>query len=198
VRLRHLRRAQPPVVAAGPGSRLRNRYTWTGIRFEHHHISKGERPMAMTMQGEVTLPATREKVWAALNDPEVLKACIPGVQELNKVSDTEFNAVAKVAVGPVKASFKGVVQLTDLDATNGYTISGEGQGGVAGFAKGGAKVRLTAEAEGATRLTYDVEAQVGGKIAQLGGRLINGVAKKYADEFFANFARILSPAENAA
>ena len=103
-----------------------------------------------------------------------------------------------VAVGPVKASFEGVVQLTDLDAPNGYTISAEGQGGVAGFAKGGAKVRLTAEAEGATRLIYDVEAQVGGKIAQLGGRLINGVAKKYADEFFANFARILSPAENAA
>jgi carbon monoxide dehydrogenase subunit G len=153
--------------------------------------------MAMTMQGEVTLPATREKVWTALNDPEVLKACIPGVQELNKVSDTEFNAVAKVAVGPVKASFKGVVHLTDLDAPNGYTISGEGQGGVAGFAKGGAKVRLTEEAEG-TRLIYDVEAQVGGKIAQLGGRLINGVAKKYADEFFANFARILSPAENVA
>ena len=154
--------------------------------------------MAMTMQGEVTLPAAREKVWTALNDPEVLKACIPGVQELNKVSDTEFNAVAKVAVGPVKASFKGVVHLTDLDAPNGYTISGEGQGGVAGFAKGGAKVRLTEEAEGATRLTYDVEAQVGGKIAQLGGRLINGVAKKYADEFFANFARTLSPAENVA
>ena len=154
--------------------------------------------MAMTMQGEVTLPATRETVWTALNDPDVLKACIPGVQELNKVSDTEFNAVAKVAVGPVKASFKGVVHLTDLDAPNGYTISGEGQGGVAGFAKGGAKVRLTEEAEGATRLTYDVEAQVGGKIAQLGGRLINGVAKKYADEFFANFARILSPAENVA
>ena len=154
--------------------------------------------MAMTMQGEVTLPATRETVWTALNDPDVLKACSPGVQELNKVSDTEFNAVAKVAVGPVKASFKGVVHLTDLDAPNGYTISGEGQGGVAGFAKGGAKVRLTEEAEGATRLTYDVEAQVGGKIAQLGGRLINGVAKKYADEFFANFARILSPAENVA
>jgi carbon monoxide dehydrogenase subunit G len=154
--------------------------------------------MAMTMQGEVTLPATREKVWAALNDAEVLKACIPGVQELDKVSETEFSAVAKVAVGPVKATFKGVVQLTDLDAPNGYTISGEGQGGVAGFAKGGAKVRLTEEAEGATRLTYDVEAQVGGKIAQLGGRLINGVAKKYADEFFANFARTLSPAENVA
>jgi uncharacterized protein len=153
--------------------------------------------MAMTMQGEVMLPANRERVWAALNDPEVLKACIPGVQELDKVSDTAFNAVAKVAIGPVKATFKGAVSLTDLDPPNGYTISGEGQGGVAGFAKGGAKVRLD-EADGGTKLTYDVEAQVGGKIAQLGGRLINGVAKKYADEFFANFAKNLSPAENAA
>jgi carbon monoxide dehydrogenase subunit G len=113
------------------------------------------------------------------------------------VGDTAFNAVAKVAIGPVKATFKGAVNLTDLDPPNGYTISGEGQGGVAGFAKGGAKVRLEG-AEGGTRLTYDVEAQVGGKIAQLGGRLINGVAKKYADEFFANFAKILSPAETAA
>jgi carbon monoxide dehydrogenase subunit G len=151
----------------------------------------------MTMQGEVVLPAGRERVWAALNDPEILKACIPGCQELEKVSDTEFKATAKVAVGPVKATFKGGVQLTDLDPPNGYTIGGEGQGGVAGFAKGAAKVRLE-DAEEGTRLTYDVEAQVGGKIAQLGGRLINGVAKKYADEFFANFARILSPAENAA
>jgi carbon monoxide dehydrogenase subunit G len=153
--------------------------------------------MAMTMQGEVMLPAPREQVWAALNDPSVLKACIPGVQDLEKVSDTQFNAVAKVAIGPVKATFKGTVNLSDLDPPNGYTISGEGQGGVAGFAKGGAKVRLE-EADGGTRLTYDVEAQVGGKIAQLGGRLINGVAKKYADEFFANFAKTLSPAENAA
>jgi uncharacterized protein len=153
--------------------------------------------MAMTMQGEVMLPAPREQVWAALNDPSVLKACIPGVQDLEKVSDTQFNAVAKVAIGPVKATFKGTVNLTDLDPPNGYTISGEGQGGVAGFAKGGAKVRLE-EADGSTRLTYDVKAQVGGKIAQLGGRLINGVAKKYADEFFANFAKTLSPAENAA
>jgi carbon monoxide dehydrogenase subunit G len=154
--------------------------------------------MAMTMQGEVMLPANRERVWAALNDPEVLKACIPGVQELDKVSDTAFNAVAKVAIGPVKATFKGAVSLTDLDPPNGYTISGEGQGGVAGFAKGGAKVRLDEADGGGTKLTYDVEAQVGGKIAQLGGRLINGVAKKYADEFFANFAKTLSPAENAA
>jgi carbon monoxide dehydrogenase subunit G len=151
----------------------------------------------MTMQGEVVRPAGRERVWAALNDPEVLKACIPGCQELEKVSDTEFKATAKVSVGPVKATFKGGVQLTDLDPPNGYTIGGEGQGGVAGFAKGAARVRLE-EVEEGTRLTYDVEAQVGGKIAQLGGRLINGVAKKYADEFFANFAKILSPAENAA
>ena len=106
-------------------------------------------------------------------------------------------AVAKIAVGPVKATFKGRVKLTDLDPPNGYTISGEGQGGVAGWAKGGAKVRLE-EAEGGTRLVYDVEAHVGGKIAQLGGRLINGVAKRYADEFFTNFAKILSPAETPA
>ncbi len=153
--------------------------------------------MAMTMQGEVILPAARERVWAALNDADVLKACIPGCQELEKVSDTEFRATAKLSVGPVKATFKGGVNLTDLDPPNGYTIAGEGQGGVAGFAKGSAKVRLD-DVEGGTRLTYDVEAQVGGKIAQLGGRLINGVAKKYADEFFANFAKILSPAESAA
>jgi carbon monoxide dehydrogenase subunit G len=153
--------------------------------------------MAMTMQGEVTLPAERERVWAALNDPEVLKVCIPGCQELEKVSDTEFAAVAKLAVGPVKATFKGNVMLSDIDAPNGYTITGEGQGGVAGFAKGGAKVRL-ADAGGGTQLSYDVEAQVGGKIAQLGGRLINGVAKKYADQFFGNFAKLLAPAENTA
>ena len=153
--------------------------------------------MAMTMQGEVALPADRATVWAALNDPEVLKACIPGCQELTKVSDTEFQAVAKIAVGPVKATFRGGVNLTDLDPPNGYTISGEGQGGIAGWAKGGAKVRLE-DAEGGTRLVYDVEAQIGGKIAQLGGRLINGVAKKYADDFFSNFAKLLSPAQTPA
>ena len=153
--------------------------------------------MAMTMNGEAVLPADRNKVWVALNDPEVLKACIPGCQELDKVSDTEFQATVRAAVGPVKATFKGRVQLLDLDPPNGYRIAGEGQGGVAGFAKGGANVRLE-DAEGGTRMTYDVEAQIGGKLAQLGGRLINGVAKKYADEFFANFAKFLSPAENAA
>jgi uncharacterized protein len=149
--------------------------------------------MAMTMTGDAVLPAERQRVWAALNDPAVLKACIPGCQELDKVSDTEFQATVKAAVGPVKATFKGRVQLLDLDPPNGYRIAGEGQGGVAGFAKGGATVRLE-DADGGTRMTYDVEAQIGGKLAQLGGRLINGVAKKYADEFFANFAKALTPA----
>jgi carbon monoxide dehydrogenase subunit G len=153
--------------------------------------------MAMTMQGDVALPADRAAVWAALNDPDILKACIPGCQELEKVSGTEFQATAKIAIGPVKATFKGGVALTDLDPPNGYTISGEGQGGVAGWAKGSAKVRLE-DMEGGTKLIYDVEANVGGKIAQLGGRLINGVAKKYADEFFGNFAKILAPEETAA
>jgi carbon monoxide dehydrogenase subunit G len=153
--------------------------------------------MAMTMQGEVTLPADRQRVWAALNDPQVLKACIPGCEELERTGENGFRATAKVAIGPVKATFKGNVSLSDIDPPNGYTISGEGQGGVAGFAKGGAKVRLD-DADAGTRLVYDVEAQVGGKIAQLGGRLINGVAKKYADEFFANFAKQLAPPQDAA
>ena len=144
--------------------------------------------MAMTMTGEVQLPAARETVWQKLNDPEVLKACIPGCEELNKTSDTQFQAVATQKIGPVKARFKGIVNLTDLDPPNGYKISGEGEGGVAGFAKGGAAVRL-AEKDGGTLLSYDVEAQIGGKLAQLGQRLINGAAKKLADEFFANFAK---------
>jgi carbon monoxide dehydrogenase subunit G len=153
--------------------------------------------MAMTMTGEVNLPADRETVWAALNDPEVLKSCIPGCQELTKVSDTEFEAIAKVAVGPVKATFKGRISLQDLDPPNAYTIRGEGQGGVAGFAKGGAKVRLEPGEGSGTKLVYDVEATVGGKLAQLGGRLVNGVAKKNADEFFACFVKALTPAEAA-
>jgi carbon monoxide dehydrogenase subunit G len=150
--------------------------------------------MAMTMTGEATLPADRAKVWSMLNDPEVLKACIPGCQSLEKTSDTSFAAVAKVKIGPVSATFKGAVQLTDLDPPNGYTISGEGEGGIAGFAKGGAKVHLT-DAEGApgsTLLKYDVQANVGGKIAQLGARLIDGVAKKMADQFFSNFTTAAS------
>jgi carbon monoxide dehydrogenase subunit G len=147
--------------------------------------------MAMTMTGEVQLPASKETVWAKLNDPEVLKACIPGCEELTKTSDTQFQAVAVQKIGPVKAKFKGIVNLTDLDPPNGYKISGQGDGGVAGFAKGGATVALS-EKDGGTLLTYNVEAQIGGKLAQLGQRLVNGAAKKVADDFFANFAKAVS------
>jgi len=144
--------------------------------------------MAMTMNGEVQLAASRQAVWDKLNDPEVLKSCIPGCELLQKNSDSEFQAIATVKVGPVKARWKGKVRLSDLDPPNSYRISGEGEGGVAGFAKGGAKVSL-ADKDGGTLLTYNVEAQIGGKLAQLGQRLINGAAKKLADEFFANFAK---------
>jgi uncharacterized protein len=143
--------------------------------------------MAMTMNGEVQLAAPREVVWAKLNDAEVLKQCIPGCEELIKTSDTEFNAVATIKIGPVKARFKGRVHLSDMDPPNGYKISGEGEGGVAGFAKGGAAVKLT-EKDGGTLLSYDVESQIGGKLAQLGQRLVQGTAKKLADDFFNKFA----------
>jgi len=143
--------------------------------------------MAMTMSGEQQLTAQREQVWAALNDPEVLKACIPGCESLEKLSDNEFAAVATNRIGPVKARFKGKVRLTDLDPPNSYKISGEGDGGIAGFAKGGATVALT-DKDGGTLLSYNVEAQIGGKLAQLGQRLVNGAAKKLADDFFTKFA----------
>jgi carbon monoxide dehydrogenase subunit G len=148
---------------------------------------RGEIPMAMTMTGEVQLPASQEIVWAKLNDPEVLKVCIPGCESLEKLSDTEFQAVATNKIGPVKARFKGKVRLTDLNPPNGYRISGEGDGGVAGFAKGGATVALQPK-DGGTLLSYNVEAQIGGKLAQIGQRLVNGAAKKLADEFFTKFA----------
>jgi uncharacterized protein len=148
--------------------------------------------MAMTMTGEVQLPASREVVWAKLNDPDVLRVCIPGCEELNKNSDIEFQAIAVVKIGPVKARFKGKVHLTDLNPPNGYKISGEGDGGIAGFAKGGAIVALS-EKDGGTLLTYNVEAQIGGKLAQLGQRLVNGAAKKIADDFFKNFAAQVAP-----
>jgi len=143
--------------------------------------------MAMTMNGEVQLPATRDAVWARLNDAETLKACIPGCEELTMLSPTEFEAVAVNKIGPVKAKFKGKVTLSDLDPPNGYKISGQGDGGVAGFAKGGAEVKLT-DKDGGTLLSYNVEAQIGGKLAQLGQRLVNGAAKKLADDFFVKFA----------
>jgi hypothetical protein len=143
--------------------------------------------MAMTMTGEATLPAARSRVWTLLNDPEVLKVCIPGCQSLERVGDSGFAAIAKVKIGPVSATFKGKVELSDIIPDVGYTISGEGEGGIAGFAKGGAKVSL-ADAEEGTLLRYDVEAHVGGKMAQLGSRLIDGVAKGMADKFFTSFA----------
>ena len=147
--------------------------------------------MAINMTGEVQLPASRETVWAKLNDPDVLKACIPGCEELERLSSTEFHAVATTKIGPVKARFKGKVHLSDLDPPNGYKISGEGEGGVAGFAKGGAVVTLV-DKDGGTLLTYNVEAQVGGKIAQLGQRLVAGAAKKVADGFFEKFAGVVA------
>ncbi len=147
--------------------------------------------MAMTMSGEVQLPASREAVWAKLNDPEVLKGCVPGCEQLDKISETEFQAIASIKIGPVKARWKGKVRLSDFDPPNSYKISGEGEGGVAGFAKGGATVAL-AEKDGGTLLSYNVEAQIGGKLAQLGQRLINSAAKKTADDFFANFAKAVN------
>jgi uncharacterized protein len=152
--------------------------------------------MAMTMSGEYQLPVARETVWQKLNDPETLKSCIPGCEQLDKVSDTEFQAVAVSKIGPVKAKFKGKVTLSDLDPPNGYRISGQGDGGVAGFAKGGATVKLT-EKDGGTLLSYEVEAQIGGKLAQLGQRLINGAAKKMADDFFQKFAATVAAAPAA-
>jgi carbon monoxide dehydrogenase subunit G len=143
--------------------------------------------MAMNMTGEVQLAASREAVWALLNEPAMLKSCIPGCESLDKDSDNEFQAVATIKIGPVKARWKGKVRFSDLDPPNSYRISGHGEGGVAGFAKGGAKVSL-ADKDGGTLLSYNVEAQIGGKLAQLGQRLINSAAKKTADDFFENFA----------
>tara|TARA_B100000686_G_scaffold261138_1_gene274019 strand:+ start:3778 stop:4401 length:624 start_codon:yes stop_codon:yes gene_type:complete len=141
----------------------------------------------MEMTGEYQIAAPREKVWDALNDPEILAKCIPGCQELNKDSETELSATVKSKVGPVSATFKGKVTLSDIDPPAGYTISGEGTGGVAGFAKGGADVKLAEDGEN-TVLTYVANAQVGGKLAQIGSRLIDTTAKKMANDFFGKFA----------
>jgi carbon monoxide dehydrogenase subunit G len=153
--------------------------------------------MAMTMNGDIQLRAPREEVWKKLNDPEVLKACIPGCESLTMLSDHEFEAVAVNSIGPVKAKFKGKVTLSDLDPPNGYKISGQGDGGVAGFAKGGATVSLKPSDDGGTVLSYAVDAQIGGKLAQLGQRLVNGAAKKLADQFFVKFAAAVDPANKS-
>jgi len=145
----------------------------------------------MKMSGEEIIPAPRQTVWAALNDPAVLKQCIPEGESINKVSDTQMEARVVAKVGPVKAGFNGVVNLSDLDPPKSYRISGEGKGGLAGFAKGGATVRLEEVSEG-TRMTYDVDAQVGGKLAMLGSRLIDSTARSMAAQFFEKFATVAS------
>ncbi len=152
----------------------------------------------MNMTGERRIPAPRSVVWDALNDPKILKTCIPGCQSLEALSDSDLEATAAVRLGPISARFKGKVHLSDIDKPNGDTISGEGQGGVAGFAKGGADVRLSDDGEAATLLTYDVQAQVGGKIAQLGARLIDSTAKSMADKFFNNFTKELTQEDEPA
>lgn len=151
----------------------------------------------MDMNDSQRIEAPRDVVWAALNDTEVLKACIPGCQSITMTSPTEMEAAVVLKIGPVKASFTGKVTLSNIDAPNGYTISGEGQGGVAGHARGGADVRLEADGE-ATILHYTVKAEVGGKIAQLGSRLIDSTARKLAGEFFEKFAATVGPQPEAA
>jgi carbon monoxide dehydrogenase subunit G len=151
----------------------------------------------MDMTGERRIPAPRSRVWEALNNPDVLKASIPGCESMEKLSDHELKATAAMKIGPIAARFTGKVQLLDLDPPNSYRIEGEGQGGVAGFAKGGAVVKLVDDGAG-TLLSYDVKAQVGGKIAQLGARLIDATAKQMADAFFNNFSNAVAAAEPVA
>src|SRR6185312_17448186 len=151
----------------------------------------------MDITGEYFIPVARTQVWAALNDTDILKASIPGCEAINRLSENEIEATVTAKIGPVKATFKGLVKLSDLDPPNAYTIGGEGKGGVAGFAKGSAKVRLT-DAPGGTTLHYDADAAVGGKLAQIGTRLISSSAKKIADEFFTRFVALAgagSPAQ---
>ena len=146
--------------------------------------------MSMEMTGEYRIPAPRQRVWEALNDPAVLKACIPGCKQLEKVSDTDFNAIVATKVGPVSATFRGSVNLSEMDPPNGYTLTGQGQGGAAGFARMGARVSLKQESED-TVLAYAAQADIGGKLASVGSRLVHTVARKNADDFFSAFARQL-------
>lgn len=145
----------------------------------------------MRMTGEQPIAAGRRAVWEALNDPVVLAQCIPGCQSLERDGDNRFVAVAEVKIGPIGARFKGNVALSDLDAPNGYTITGAGSGGIAGSAKGGAKVRLSDAPGGGTLVTYDVDAEVGGRMAQLGGPIIDATARNLAGKFFAKFGEVV-------
>lgn len=146
--------------------------------------------MAMEFSGEYRIPAKQQKVWDALNDPAVLQACIAGCKQLEKISDTEFTAIVSAKVGPVSATFRGSVVLSDLDPPRSYTLTGQGQGGAAGFAKMSTRVALREE-QTDTVLTYTASAEIGGKLASVGSRLVQTVAKKNADDFFSAFARHL-------
>jgi carbon monoxide dehydrogenase subunit G len=140
----------------------------------------------MEIVGEQLIPRPQGVTWSSITDPQVLKACIPGCESMDKIADNEYEMVMGAKVGPVSAKFKGKITLADVDAPNAYTLIFEGQGGVAGFAKGQAKVRLSPEGE-ATRLQYTAKATIGGKLAQVGSRLVDGVAKKLAENFFTKF-----------
>jgi carbon monoxide dehydrogenase subunit G len=146
----------------------------------------------MDMNGEQLIPLPRQRVWEALNDPETLKACIPGCETIERVSDSEYKIAMTAAIGPVKAKFSGKLLLSDLNPPESYSIAFEGSGGAAGFGKGGAKVVLAPEGDG-TRLVYTAHATVGGKLAQIGSRLIDGVAKKMTEDFFAKFNQVVAP-----
>ena len=144
----------------------------------------------MILEGDTLIPADRRTVWQALNDPEMLRACIPGCQSLEKLSDTEFTSSVRAAIGPVSATFGAKITLTEIEPDRGYTITGEGKGGAAGFARGKARVDLHDEA-GGTRLRYGADVNVGGKLAQVGSRLIQGTAKKLSEQFFGSLSEAL-------
>lgn len=146
--------------------------------------------MSMEITGEYRIPAPQERVWQALNDPQVLKACIAGCQQLERIADNEFAAIVSTKVGPVSATFRGSVNLSELEPPNGYTLVGQGQGGAAGFARMKARVGLKPDA-GDTVLSYAAQAEIGGKLASVGSRLVQSVARKNADDFFSAFARQL-------
>jgi carbon monoxide dehydrogenase subunit G len=149
----------------------------------------------MEMKGEQLIPAPQQLVWNALNDPQILKACVPGCESITRSGDNEYQVLMVARVGPVSAKFKGKLTLSDIQPPNSYALSFEGQGGPAGFAKGGAQVRLSTQGL-TTKLAYDVKASVGGKLAQIGSRLIDAAAKKVADDFFRNFNDTVSKAES--
>lgn len=180
----------PQVCGAGWASQ-----PWSALDSGFQHTSRNEK---LEMTGEQIIPAEREVVWDALNDPEVLRACIPGCDKIEKISDTEYRIAMVAAVGPVKARFNGKLLLADIVPAQGYALSFEGSGGVAGFGKGRANVALASQDDGRTRLDYTARAEVGGKIAQVGSRLIDGIARKIAAEFFDKFGALIAARQNGA